>query len=85
MLGPESSSSLRLCRPVLQVSNLITKKEGSRRKDSKTLIKRVRVERRCSRCSETRHNSYTCKVEIEDVNYRGATKYFYSIAYSILI
>jgi hypothetical protein len=30
--------------------------------------KRVRVERRYSRCSEIRHNSRTCKVEIEDVD-----------------
>jgi hypothetical protein len=36
--------------------------------DSKTPAKRVRTERRCSCYSEVRHNSCTCKVEIEDVD-----------------
>jgi hypothetical protein len=59
---------------ISKVSNLITKIESSRRKDSKTPIKRVRVERRCSCCSEVRHNSRTCKVEIEDVDNSNASK-----------
>jgi hypothetical protein len=50
------------------VSNLITKKESSSCKESKTPAKRVRVKRRCSCCSKVRHNSCTYKVEIEDVD-----------------
>jgi hypothetical protein len=53
---------------VSEVSNLIAEKEGSSRKEGETPAKRVRVERRCGRCSEIRHNSRTCKVEIEDVD-----------------
>jgi hypothetical protein len=59
---------------ISKVSNLITKIESSRHKDSKTPIKRVRVERRCGRCSETRHNSRTCKAEIEDIDNSDASK-----------
>jgi hypothetical protein len=59
---------------VSKVSNLITKKEGSRHKDSKTPTKRVRAERRCGRCSEVGHNSRTCKAEIEDVDDSDASK-----------
>jgi hypothetical protein len=59
---------------VSKVTNLITKKEGSRCEDSKTPIKRVRAERHCSRCGETRHNSRTCKVEIEDADSSNASK-----------
>jgi hypothetical protein len=51
-----------------EVSNLIAKKEGGSHKDSKTPAKRVRAERRCGRCSEIRHNSRTCKAEIEDAD-----------------
>ena len=57
-----------------EVSNLIAKKEGSRREDSETPAKRVRTERRCGRCSETGHNSRTCKPEIEDVDNSGASE-----------
>jgi hypothetical protein len=53
---------------VSEVSNLIAKKEGSGCKDSKTPAKRVRAERRCSRCNEIGHNSRTYKVEIEEVD-----------------
>jgi hypothetical protein len=59
---------------VSKVTNLIAEKEGSSRKESKTPAKKVRVERRCSCCSETRHNSYTCKVEIEDVEDSNASR-----------
>jgi len=59
---------------VSKVSNLIAKIDSSRRKDSETPAKRVRAERRCSRCSEVRHNSRTCKVEIEDVDNSNASK-----------
>ena len=59
---------------VSEVSNLIAKIDGSKRKDSKTPAKRVRVERRCGRCSEVGHNSRTCKVEIEVVDDSDASK-----------
>jgi hypothetical protein len=57
-----------------KVTNLIAKKEGSRCKDSKTPIKRVRAERHYSYCGKTRHNSRTCKVEIEDVDSSDTSK-----------
>jgi hypothetical protein len=53
---------------VSKVSNLITKKESSSYRDSKTPAKRVRAERHCGCCSEVRHNSCTYKVEIEDLD-----------------
>jgi hypothetical protein len=59
---------------VSKVSNLIAKKEGGSRGDRETPAKRVRAERRCGRCSEVRHNSRTCKVEIEDVDNSNASK-----------
>jgi hypothetical protein len=59
---------------VSKVSNLISAKEGSSREESKTPAKRVRAERRCGHCSEIRHNSRTCKVEIEDVDNSDASK-----------
>jgi hypothetical protein len=51
---------------VVKVTNLITKKEGSRCKDSETPIKRVRAERHCGCYGETRYNSRTYKVKIEN-------------------
>mgnify|MGYP007033527114 CR=1 FL=1 len=57
---------------ISKVSNLITKEEGSRRKVSDKPAKRVRAERRCSRCSQIRHNSRTCKAEIRDVDSSNA-------------
>jgi hypothetical protein len=51
-----------------KVSNLIAKKEGSSRKKGETAAKRVRVERRCGRCSKIRHNFRTYKVEIRDID-----------------
>jgi hypothetical protein len=53
---------------VSEVLDLIAKREGSSCKDSETPAKRVRAKRHCGRCSEPRHNSCTCKVEIEDVD-----------------
>jgi hypothetical protein len=50
------------------VSNLIAKREDSSCKEGETPAKRVRAERRCSCCGKVRHNSRTCKVEIEDVD-----------------
>jgi hypothetical protein len=59
---------------VSKVSNLIAAKEGSSCEEGETLAKRVRAERRCGCCSEIRHNSCTCKVEIEDVDNSDASK-----------
>jgi hypothetical protein len=57
-----------------KVTNLIAEKKGSRCKDSETPIKKVRAERHCSYYSETRYNSRTCKVEIEDADSSDASK-----------
>jgi hypothetical protein len=57
-----------------KVNNLITKKEGSRCKDSETPIKRVRAERHYSCYSETRHNFCTYKVEIENADSSNTSK-----------
>jgi hypothetical protein len=57
-----------------EVSDLIAKIEGGRRKDSETPAKRVRAERRCGRCSEVGYNSRTCRVETEDVDNSDASK-----------
>jgi hypothetical protein len=59
---------------VSKVSDLITEKEGSSRKEGETPAKRVRAERRCGRYSEIRHNSRTYKVEIEDVDDSDASE-----------
>jgi hypothetical protein len=53
---------------VSKVSKLIAKRESSSCKEGETPAKRVRAKKRCSCCSKVRHNSYTCKVEIEDVD-----------------
>jgi non-homologous end joining protein Ku len=52
---------------VSEVTNLIAAKESSCREEGKTPARRARAERRCRRCSKIRHNSRTCKVEIEDI------------------
>ena len=59
---------------VSKVSELIAAKEGSSRDNSETLAKRVRKERHCGCCRETRHNSCTCKVEIKDADNSDASK-----------
>jgi hypothetical protein len=51
-----------------EVLDLIAKREGSSCKDGETPAKRVRAKRYYGRCGEIRHNSYTCKVEIEDAD-----------------
>ena len=61
---------------VSKVANLIAKKEGRGCSKGKTPAKRVRVRQRCGRCSEIRHNSCTCKVEIEDVDASNASKQY---------
>ena len=59
---------------VSKVSNLITKKESSSRKDGETPIKRVRAERHYSRYSEIRYNSRTYKVEIKNLDNSNTSK-----------
>jgi hypothetical protein len=59
---------------VSEVLDLITKREGSRRKEGKELAKRVRVGRRCGYYSKIRHNSRTYKVEIKNTNNSDASK-----------
>jgi hypothetical protein len=59
---------------VNKVTDLIAEKESGSRKEGKTPTKRVRVERRCGCCSETRHIFCTCKVEIEDVEDSNASR-----------
>jgi hypothetical protein len=59
---------------VSKVLDLITIREGSRRKEGKELVKRVRLGRRYSYYSEIRHNSRTYKVEIKDINTSDASK-----------
>jgi hypothetical protein len=59
---------------VSEVLDLITKREGSRRKEGKELAKRVRVGRRYGYYSKIRHNSRTYKVEIKDTNNSDASK-----------
>lgn len=53
---------------VSEVSDIITKREGSSRKDSKTPAKRVCAKRHCGYYGKVRHNSRTYKVEIEDTD-----------------
>jgi hypothetical protein len=53
---------------VSEVLDLITKREGSSRKDGETPTKRVCAKRYYGRYGEIRHNSRTYKVEIEDVD-----------------
>jgi hypothetical protein len=57
-----------------EVSNLIAEKEGSSREEGETPAKRVRAERRYGRCSEIGYNSYTCKIELLDVDNSDASK-----------
>ena len=59
---------------VREVSDLITVKEDSSYSNSEKPVKRVRAERRCGCCSKIGHNSYTCKVEIEDTEDSNASK-----------
>jgi hypothetical protein len=49
-----------------EVADLVAATVVDSRDDGGGPLKRVHAERRCGRCSETRHNSRTCKVEIED-------------------
>jgi hypothetical protein len=57
-----------------KVPNLITVNEGSSCRDSKKPARRVRVGRRCGRCSKIRYDSYTYIVGIENVHNSNASK-----------
>jgi hypothetical protein len=59
---------------VSEVLNLVAATASNSRDNSNRPSKRVRAERHCGRCSETRHNSCTCKVEIEDVEDSNQSK-----------
>jgi hypothetical protein len=59
---------------VSEVSNLITEKEGSSRKEGETPTKRVRVERYYGHCSKIRHNSRTYKIELLDMDNSDTSK-----------
>ena len=59
---------------VSKVVNLVAVKEGSSCNNSKELLKRVRDRRHCGYCGKIRHNSYTCKVEIVDIEDSNASK-----------
>jgi hypothetical protein len=58
---------------VSEVTNILIAKDSSSCKEGEKPAKRVRAERRCSRYSKIRHNSRTCKVEIEEVELLIAT------------
>ena len=59
---------------VSKVANLVAIKESSSYRESETPANRVRSERRCGRYGEIRHNSYTYKIEIENINSSNASK-----------
>ena len=59
---------------VSKVADLIAEKEGGGCSEGETPAKRVRVRRRCRRCSEIGHNSHTCKVEVEDASNSEASE-----------
>ena len=54
-----------------EISDLLARDE---REDSEMPAKRVRVRQRCRRYSKIRHNSCTCKVEVEDADNSKASK-----------
>jgi hypothetical protein len=56
-----------------KVSNLITIKESSSCRDSKTPTKNMREESCCSYFSNIRHNPYTYKAKIENVDNSDAS------------
>jgi hypothetical protein len=59
---------------VSEVSNILAAKDSSGCKEGEKPIKRVCAERCCSRCGKIRHNSCTCKVEIEEVEDSDASE-----------
>ena len=51
-----------------EVQEVLAKQAGSSRGDGESASKRVRGERRCGRCKQTRHNARTCAVEIDSAS-----------------
>ena len=51
-----------------EVQEVIAKQAGSSCGDGKSASKRVRGERRCGRCKQTRHNARTCAVKIDSAS-----------------
>jgi hypothetical protein len=59
---------------VSEVSNILATKDVSSCKEGEKPARRVRAEGRCSCYSEIRHNSYTYKVETEELEDSNASK-----------
>lgn len=59
---------------VIEVNNLVIKKEGSSYKEGETPIKKIRVERRYNYYGEVKYNSYIYKVEIKDIEDSDTSK-----------
>ena len=51
-----------------EVQEVLAEQAGSSRGDGESASKRVRGERRCGRCKQTRHNTRTCAVEIDSAS-----------------
>ncbi|EMD59955.1 hypothetical protein COCSADRAFT_60922, partial [Bipolaris sorokiniana ND90Pr] len=51
-----------------EVQEVLAKQAGSSRSDRESASKRVRGERRCGRCKQTRHNAHTYAVKIDSAS-----------------
>ena len=51
-----------------EVQEVLAEQAGGSRGDSESASKRVRGERRCGRCKQTRHNARTCVVKIDSAS-----------------
>ena len=51
-----------------EVQEVLAEQAGSSCGDGESASKRVRRERRCGRCKQTRHNAYTCVVKIDSAS-----------------
>ena len=58
-----------------EVQEVLAKQAGSSRGDGESASKRVRGERRCGRCKQTRHNARTCVVEIDSASDSSNSNY----------
>lgn len=56
-----------------KVADLVAAKSIDSCDNSKRPAKRVHKERHCGHCGKTGYNSYTCKVEIEDIDDSNAS------------
>jgi hypothetical protein len=61
---------------VSEIADLVAEKESGGRSSGETPAKRMRAEQHCRRCGETRHNSRTCKVELEDADDSDASEQY---------